>query len=66
MPPILPRRSRVRYRTPPTDLIAEKQSQTPQRAGVFWAYQYAYALDSLTVNSQDIRISHTILQGIQN
>ncbi|PQE16460.1 hmg box protein [Rutstroemia sp. NJR-2017a WRK4] len=54
MPPIRARRSRARYRTPPPDLVAEKQPQTPQRAGVFWAYQYAYAL-GITIDRATIR-----------
>jgi hypothetical protein len=44
MPPIRSRPSRARYKTPPPDLFAENQPQTPQRAGVYWAYQYAHAL----------------------
>ncbi|PQE18254.1 hypothetical protein CJF30_00010980 [Rutstroemia sp. NJR-2017a BBW] len=54
MPPIRARRSRARYRTPPPDLAAEKQPQTPQRAGVFWAYQYAYAL-GITIDRATIQ-----------
>jgi hypothetical protein len=54
MPPIRSRRSRARCRTPPPDLIAEKQPRTPQRAGVFWAYQYAQAL-GITIDRATIR-----------
>ncbi|PQE18257.1 hypothetical protein CJF30_00010974 [Rutstroemia sp. NJR-2017a BBW] len=54
MPPIRSRRSRARYRTPPPDLFAENQPQTPQRAGVYWAYQYAHAL-GITIDRTVIR-----------
>ncbi|PQE09266.1 hmg box protein [Rutstroemia sp. NJR-2017a BBW] len=54
MPPIRSRRSRARCRTPPPDLIAEKQPRTPQRAGVFWVYQYAQAL-GITIDRATIR-----------